>query len=138
MNRNLMLVALAMVDIAGYSAPLAQAAPAQTLAPAFDPDPEDAEVPEEAEPTNPANEAAPYVTCQPIRVDLGVTHAGVQVKNTSCKFGRDFVRRNRFTLCNGDPTIKGWKKTFSGSGEAITLTLSKGSKRIRTGACGSL
>jgi hypothetical protein len=67
----------------------------------------------------------------------GAIDADVAVRNTSCQFGRTFVRTNRMKLCGPEKTIRGWRKTFGGLFEDVTLTMSKGKKRIRTGACGS-
>jgi hypothetical protein len=81
--------------------------------------------------------AASYQSCSPVRVDMGVEFADVQVRNTSCQFGRTFVRANRRVLCGQAKTIRGWHKTVSAQFENVIVTLSKGTKRIRTGACGS-
>jgi hypothetical protein len=83
--------------------------------------------------------AAGFKTCKAVRVDLGVILAGVSERNTSCRFARHFVRRHRRELCSlSASTIKGWRKTITGIGQDLTCTLlRKGSKAIRTTACGA-
>lgn len=83
--------------------------------------------------------AAVFKTCKAVRVDLGVIVAGVSQRNTSCQFARHFVRRHRLELCSlSKSTIKGWRKTITGIGEGLTCTLlRKGSKAVRTNACGA-
>jgi len=83
--------------------------------------------------------AAGFKTCEAVRVDLGVILAGVSERNTSCRFARYFVRRHRRELCSlSKPTINGWRKTITAIGQDLTCTLlRKGSKAIRTNACGA-
>jgi hypothetical protein len=83
--------------------------------------------------------AAGFKTCKAVRADLGVILAGVSERNTSCRFARYFVRRHRRQLCClSASTIKGWRKTITAIGEDLTCTLlRKGSKAIRTNACGA-
>jgi len=79
-----------------------------------------------------------FKRCKPVKINFGpgIT-ARVSQRNTSCRFARDFVRRNPDDgLCDSTTiTVKGWRKTFTRDGEASTLTLRKGSKAIRTNAC---
>jgi hypothetical protein len=82
--------------------------------------------------------AAGFKTCRAVRVDLGVILAGVSERNTSCRFARHFVRRHRRQLCSLTESINGWRKTISAGGEGLTCTLlRRGSKVIRTNACGA-
>jgi hypothetical protein len=83
--------------------------------------------------------AARFKTCKTVRVDLGIMVASVSERNTSCRFARDFVRRHRRELCSlSKPTIEGWRKSIRGTGEDFICTLlHKGSKAIRTDACGA-
>ncbi|HEV3486911.1 MAG TPA: hypothetical protein VG106_15980 [Vicinamibacterales bacterium] len=83
--------------------------------------------------------AAGFKTCKGVRVDLGIIRASVSQRNTSCQFARYFVRRHRLELCSmSKSTIHGWRKTISVIGEGLTCTLlRKGSKAIRTNACGA-
>lgn len=75
-----------------------------------------------------------YKPCKPVTINLRPTKAQVWIQRTTCSFGREFVRKHRLWLC--DPgRVKGWRKHGSGRGEGFLLTLSKGSKRIRTDAC---
>jgi hypothetical protein len=86
----------------------------------------------------PAAPAAGFKTCKAVRVDLGGILAGVSERNTSCRFARHFVRRHRLELCSLSESIKGWRKTITAIGEGSTCTLlRKGSKAIRTTACGA-
>lgn len=86
--------------------------------------------------------AITYKKCKPVTVNFGVIKAEVWVRRTksrelpTCKFGRIFVRKNRFRICDIKP-VRGWRKGVSGRGENIIITLIKGSKRIRTDACGA-
>jgi hypothetical protein len=126
---------LGSIGLNAIHTPTAQAtASPQALVLVLDPD----DPPEEPEPANPLPDvAAAYTKCKSVTVNLPAGKAAVSVLNTSCKFGRDFVHKNESTLCGPEPT-KGWRKKFSGSGELITVTLIKGSKRIRTNACSVL
>jgi hypothetical protein len=83
--------------------------------------------------------AAGFKTCKAVRVDLGIIMASVRQRNTSCQFARYFVRRHRLELCSmSNSTIQGWRKTISVIGEGLACTLlRKGSKAIRTNACGA-
>ena len=82
--------------------------------------------------------AAGFKTCKAVRVDLGVIVAGISERNTSCRFARHFVRRHRNELCSLSESIEGWRKTITGIGEGLSCTvLRKGSKAIRTTACGA-
>ena len=82
--------------------------------------------------------ASGFKTCKAVRVDLGVILAAVSERNTSCRFARYFVRRHRLQLCSLSESIKGWRRTITAIGEGSTCTLlRKGSKAIRTNACGS-
>lgn len=82
--------------------------------------------------------AAGFKRCKAVRVDLGVIVAGVSERNTSCRFARHFVRRHRLELCSLSASIKGWRKTITAIGEGLSCTLlRKGSKAIRTNACGA-
>lgn len=80
--------------------------------------------------------AAGFTKCKPVHVDLGVTTASVSHRNMSCQRARRFVRRHQRELCS-EYTIEGWKRTYTGTGEDTTWTLRKGSKAIRTNACGA-
>jgi len=82
--------------------------------------------------------AAGLKTCRTVRVDLGVIMAAVSQRNTSCQFARHFVRRHRVELCSlSKSTIEGWRKSITGTGEDLTCALRKGSRAIRTNACGA-
>jgi hypothetical protein len=82
--------------------------------------------------------AAGFKTCRAVRVDLGVILARVSERNTSCRFARYFVRRHRRQLCSLSESITGWRKTIIAIGEGLTCTLlRRGSKAIRTNACGA-
>jgi hypothetical protein len=82
--------------------------------------------------------AAGFKVCRAVRVDLGVILAGVSERNTSCRFARHFVRRHRLQLCSLSASIQGWRKTITAIGEGPSCTLlRKGSRVIRTNACGA-
>jgi hypothetical protein len=80
-----------------------------------------------------------FKTCRTVHVELGVIMAAVRQRNTSCQFARHFVRRHRLELCSlSRSTLEGWRKTITARGEGLTcVLLRKGSRAIRTNACGA-